>query len=155
MCLWAACLCRTSVSTCVCLGGCMDVVASGGEANGHTPPRRSEDDHSWNLFKTHTIWVARLQNEAGTAASVSDGKRFYFKKDTEPRRAEKLLSSLCLRSISPIPPPLPPCTHTHTHTHTHTLYIVRNFQPSCAWDATQHCSMWSLPAQLWDSSASS
>ena len=43
-------------------------------------------------------------------------------------------------------------TQRQTQTHTHTL-SCKNFKPSSAWDARQHCSMWSLPTQLCYSSA--
>lgn len=46
----------------------------------HTPEEDIGGTQS-DLFKTHTIWVARLQAQAGTAASVSEVKR--RRKETE------------------------------------------------------------------------
>lgn len=60
----------------------------------HTPEEDGGGTQS-DLFKTHTIWVARLQAQAGTAASVSEVKR--RRKETE--RGEKLRIHI---SVSPL-----------------------------------------------------
>lgn len=46
---------------------------NGGEVKRHNPWGGQEEEQS-DLFKTHTIWVARLQAQDGTAACVSEVK---------------------------------------------------------------------------------
>ncbi len=126
------------------VGGCMHVVEWMWRKS-HTPEGVQAEEHSL-IYARHTIWVARLQAQAETAVCVSEVKR---------RRKEAKNWEFSIHiPISPLSLYSPPAhTHTHTHTVIHMLKPVKNFQPSSAWDATQCCSLRSLQALLWDSSA--
>lgn len=134
---------------CVCLWACghlfphafVWVVAwmwpHGGEVNWHTP----EDDRggTWSdLFKTHTIWVARLQAWAETTVSVSEVKR----KRKETKRGENLRIHNFQFSISAL------YIHTkHTHAQLWKLAALHYLGCHRAW---QHAVLSSLALRsLW------
>lgn len=100
----------------------------GGEVNWHSPEEEEGGARS-DLFKTHTIWVARLQAQAETADSVSEVKR---RKATERAENSRLLST------------------PHMRTFKHANVSFRNFRPSGSLNFTGHCIIWSLPAWVRD-----
>lgn len=139
---------------CVCLWACEHlfphvfvwVVAwmrpHGGEVNWHTPEEDRGGTRS-DLFKTHTIWVARLQARTETAVSVSEVKREKEKKPRERRKSvNSQFSIFYLLSL-----------YSYKHIHTHSLNC-KNLKPSTTWDVTEHDSMRFFPAWLWDPSDS-
>lgn len=105
----------------------------GGEVNWHSPEEEGGGACS-DLFKTHTIWVARLQAQAETADSVSEGE--------EKKSDGESWEFACLH-----PPHTPP---PHMRTFKHANVSFRNFHPSGSLNFTGHCIIWSSPSWVGD-----